>query len=130
MQVAFKIGSKYMILQGADVAELVDARDLKPGGHTDLTRLSCKTRTSRPTEISADPRHLQNTPLVHFVRFDNLHDQHFWNAVRVFGHPDYLHRFWDRRALREIDRDDIVLFAKGDADQPFHPFTADDEAYQ
>ena len=68
--------------------------------------------------------------LVHFVRFDNLHDGHFWNAVRVFGQPDYLHRFWDRRALREIDAGDIVLFAKGDADQPFSAFPANDEAYQ
>jgi len=67
--------------------------------------------------------------LTHFVRFERTHDQRFQNAVRVFGPPDYLHRHWDRRALREIAAGDVIVFAKGEADQPFVTFNGDDEAY-
>ncbi len=68
--------------------------------------------------------------MVHFVRFEGLHDQRFQNAVRVFGKPDFLHRHWDQRAKREIGKGDIVVFAKGDHRQPVTPFNGDDEAYQ
>lgn len=67
---------------------------------------------------------------LHFVRFDNLHDQHFQNAARVFGHPDFVHRAWDQRAQREIMVGDTVVFGKGDATQPINPYTYDDSAYQ
>jgi hypothetical protein len=65
----------------------------------------------------------------HFVRFTSLFDQRFQNAVRVFGAPDFLSRHWDRRALREIADGDVIVFAKGGADQPFVTFSGDDEAY-
>jgi hypothetical protein len=65
----------------------------------------------------------------HFVRFESLHDQRFQNAVQAFGPPDFLHRRWDQRARREIADGDVVVFAKGDADQPVAPFNANDEAY-
>lgn len=67
--------------------------------------------------------------LTHFVRFESPHDQRFQNAVLVFGPPDYLHRYWDRRALREIAAGDVIVFAKGESDQPFATFNGDDEAY-
>lgn len=67
---------------------------------------------------------------IHFVRFESTWDAHFWNAVRVFGHPDFLHRKWDQRARREIADCDTVIFAKGDERQPVSPFNYDDSAYQ
>jgi len=51
---------------------------------------------------------------VHYVGF---RDDRFWNAFRVWGGPHFIHRWWDRRAAREIDSDDVVVFATGPADQ-------------
>ena len=51
----------------------------------------------------------------HFVGF---RDDRYWNAVRAFGLPDFIHRKWDLRARREIIDGDIVVFASGDFDQP------------
>ena len=52
---------------------------------------------------------------VHFVAF---RDDRYWNAVRVWGRPDFIHRVWDRRAQREIDHDyDVLIFAEGDEHQ-------------
>lgn len=51
---------------------------------------------------------------VHFVGF---RDDRYWNAVRVFGRPDVIHRIWDRRATREIGPDDLIIFAAGDETQ-------------
>lgn len=67
--------------------------------------------------------------MVHFVRF-NRFDQQFSNAVAVFGPPDFLHRVWDRRAQREIFAGDLVIFAKGEADQEPSTYNGDDEYYQ
>jgi hypothetical protein len=67
---------------------------------------------------------------LHFVRFDNRHGRQYQSAVRVFGPPDFLHRLWDRRAQREIAPGDMIVFAKGDADQPISPRNGDDEYYQ
>ncbi len=50
----------------------------------------------------------------HFVGF---RDDRYWNAVRVFGFPDFIHRGWDLRAQREIAPGDIVVFADGDGNQ-------------
>lgn len=50
-------------------------------------------------------------------------------AARVFGEPDFLHRKWDNRAQREIADGDVIVFAKGDADQKPSPRNGDDEAY-
>ena len=67
--------------------------------------------------------------MIHFVRFDRF-DQHYWNAVAVFGSPHFLHRAWDQRAFREIDGDeDTVVFAKGESDQCVSPFNGGDEYY-
>lgn len=66
--------------------------------------------------------------MLHFVRFDRF-DQRYSNAVAVFGQPDFLHRLWDRRARREIADDDMIVFAKGDADQGLSPYNGDDEYY-
>lgn len=54
------------------------------------------------------------TRIVHFVGF---RDDRYWNAVKVFGLPHYIHRGWDLRARRELAEDDVVVFADGPHDQ-------------
>lgn len=54
------------------------------------------------------------TPCVHFVGF---RDDRYWSAVKVWGSPHFIHRGWDRRALREIGEEDTVVFADGPHDQ-------------
>lgn len=62
-------------------------------------------------------------PCVHFVGFK---DDRYWNAVRVWGRPDFIHRGWDTRACREIAEVDIVVFATGSAQQQPNPYSFDD----
>lgn len=62
-------------------------------------------------------------PCVHFVGF---RDDRWWNAIRVFGRPDFIHMRWDQRARREIGPDDVVVFATGDETQPPSRFNAPD----
>lgn len=67
---------------------------------------------------------------VHFVRFENTQDQHYQNAIRVFGPPDFLHRSYDGRCLAEIMPGDTVIFGKGDAAQPVILYSFDDSAFR
>jgi hypothetical protein len=61
---------------------------------------------------------------VHYVGFRG---DEYVRAKRLFGGPVIIHRWWDRRARREIDREhDLVVFATGDADQPTSPYNAPD----
>ncbi|AMN41094.1 hypothetical protein RHPLAN_26560 [Rhodoplanes sp. Z2-YC6860] len=62
-------------------------------------------------------------PAVHYVGF---RDDRFWNAYRIWGGPRIIHRWWDKRAQREIGPDDIVIFAEGDWRQEPKPFNAPD----
>jgi hypothetical protein len=50
-----------MEINDADVAELVDARDLKSPGATEITHLSDLTRAGNPHEAGGDPAVLSNT---------------------------------------------------------------------
>ena len=50
-----------MQINKADVAELVDARDLKSPGTTEITHLSDLTRAGNPHETGGDPAVLSNT---------------------------------------------------------------------
>jgi len=60
---------------------------------------------------------------VHFVGFSG---DEYARAVRVFGRPSFIHRWWDRRAQREIADGDVVVFAKGsDQDEPSQYNAAD-----
>ena len=45
---------------------------------------------------------------VHFVEF---RDDRYWNAMRVFGRPDFFHRYWDWRAVGDVAPGDVVVFA-------------------
>ncbi len=65
------------------------------------------------------------TNAIHFVGFKN---DRFNTAVAVFGKPDFIHRFWDYRAVCEVQENDIVVFADGDETQPVNPFAFDDSA--
>jgi hypothetical protein len=55
-------GKKAIEIKDADVAELVDARDLKSPGATEITHLSDLTRACNPHEAGGDPAVLSNTP--------------------------------------------------------------------
>lgn len=48
---------------------------------------------------------------VHFVGFK---DDRYWNAVKVFGFPHFIHPGWDLRAQRDIAPGDVVVFAELD----------------
>lgn len=52
--------------------------------------------------------------MIHFVGF---RDDRYWNAVKVWGKPDFFHQRWDTRAKREIADGDTVVFATGSHDQ-------------
>jgi hypothetical protein len=61
----------------------------------------------------------------HFVGFK---DDRFNTAIKAFGRPDFIHRFWDHRAVCEIAENDVVIFADGDECQPIREHAFDDSA--
>lgn len=71
-----------------------------------------------------------NLTVVHFVGFPDNHGRQFQNAVRMFGPPAFMHRFWDQRAQRDIAPDDTVVFASGDDRQPVRRWNGDDQFYE
>jgi hypothetical protein len=72
-------------------------------------------------------------PAVHFVGFPDPRRETvnaaYVAAVRVYGEPDILHRYWDQRAAAEIAPGDTVVFAKGSPDDPPNVYSFDDSAY-
>jgi hypothetical protein len=63
------------------------------------------------------------TACTHFVGFK---DDRYWNAVKVFGRPHFIHGWWDRRARRLIARGDTIVFAAGSWRQRPKKFNAPD----
>lgn len=63
--------------------------------------------------------------MMHFVGFK---DDRYWNAVKTFGRPDFIHRRWDVRATHEVCEGDMVVFAEGDENSPPSEFAFDDSA--
>lgn len=63
---------------------------------------------------------------VHFIGF---RDDRYHNAVKVFGQPDFIHRYWDVRAKQEIAEGDVVVFAKGTESDAPRAYTFNDSAY-
>jgi hypothetical protein len=55
------------ILAHADVAELVDARDLKFPAAPENSGLYCKTNNDAPAKTASNPAHLQNALWLHNV---------------------------------------------------------------
>lgn len=67
---------------------------------------------------------------VHFIGF-KPGTQDWWNAVRIFGEPDFIHRKWDERAAfgGEIDwENDILVFAGKEREDVVYSFSVDDSA--
>ncbi|WP_230079837.1 hypothetical protein [Alteripontixanthobacter maritimus] len=63
--------------------------------------------------------------LLHFVGF---RDDRYWNAVRVFGIPDMIHRNWDVYTSNDIAPGDVVVHATGEADRLPRSFSSEAEA--
>lgn len=61
---------------------------------------------------------------VHFVGF---RDDRYWNAVAIWGMPDFFHRYWDTRAVQEAVDGDTVVFAKGTG-SAVSPYSFDDSS--
>ena len=53
--------------------------------------------------------------MIHFVGF---RDDRYLNARKVWGVPDFFHRFWDKRAEQEVAPGDVVIFANGEPGEP------------
>lgn len=60
---------------------------------------------------------------LHFVGFK---DDRIFNAIKIFGKPDFWHRVYDARTLQEIFEGDKIVFATGDENQPLKEFTWND----
>lgn len=60
---------------------------------------------------------------LHFVGFE---DDRYWNALRVFGLPDFYHRVWDYRARQEVIAGDVAVFATGNIEEPTKSIGWDD----
>lgn len=60
---------------------------------------------------------------VHYVGFRG---DEYSRAQRIFGPPDFIHRWWDRRAQLEIADGDLVVFATGSAEAEPNPFAGPD----
>jgi hypothetical protein len=65
---------------------------------------------------------------VHFIGF-KPGAQDWWNALKIWGRPDFVHRKWDERAAfgGEIDwNEDILIFAGKEREDVIHSFSVDD----
>jgi hypothetical protein len=99
--------------------ELIDQGVIRRGddGRVYLTRAAWQNST-RGTPY-------EERGMFHFVGFKN---DRYTNAVKTFGRPDFIHRFWDRRAVDEVAEGDVVVFADGDETQDVRTFAFDDSA--
>lgn len=70
-----------------------------------------------PVKTGASKTRRHCTPIASAVHFVSFRDDRYWNAVKVWGRPHFIHRGWDLRAQREIADEDIVVFASGPHDQ-------------
>lgn len=64
--------------------------------------------------------------VLHFVGFK---DERYWSAIKVFGRPDFVHRYWDWRCVADIDDGDMVVFADGDETMPVRRFAYNDSEF-
>jgi hypothetical protein len=61
---------------------------------------------------------------VHFVGFRT--DAEYSAAVRVWGHPNFIHLIHDRRMYGDLGEDDIVVFGSKGTPDP-HPQFSDQD---
>jgi len=67
---------------------------------------------------------MTRVPCVHYVGFRG---DEYVRAKKIFGGPVVIHRWWDRRAQREINWGiDTVIFATGDDTKPVSKYNAPD----
>lgn len=65
--------------------------------------------------------------MLHFVGF---RDDRYWNAIKVFGQPDFVHQRWDWRTLQEYDPEtDTIIFATGDETWRLARYSYDDSSF-
>ena len=62
---------------------------------------------------------------VHFVGFRG---DEFNRAMAIFGPPDFVHRYLDRRMMDDVAPWDTVVFANG-AERRFHEHTFNDSEH-
>ncbi len=60
----------------------------------------------------------------HFIGFKD--NSTFQNAIKCFGKPDFIHRYWDGRAKSMIMPDDVAVFAAGSANDTPQLYSFDD----
>ena len=63
---------------------------------------------------------------IHYVNFK---DSAYYSAVKIWGHPDFVHRVWDYRAVCEVVPGDVVIYASGDDQQIPSKYSYDDSAH-
>jgi hypothetical protein len=59
----------------------------------------------------------------HFVGFSG---DEYTQAVKVFGEPDFIHRYWDSRTVSMVVPGDRVIFANGMKPKVRSHFSFDD----
>lgn len=65
--------------------------------------------------------------MLHFVGF---RDDRYWNAIRVFGQPDFIHQRWDWRTIQEYDPEtDTIIFATGNEHWRLARYSYDDSSF-
>ena len=82
---------------------------------------------AKPMTAAADlpPTNKALLPAVHFIGF---RDDRYWNAVRIWGQPDFVHITFDRYAAQDIAPWDVAVFAEGDWHQEPRSFNGPDLA--
>jgi len=48
------------------------------------------------------------TRFVHFIGFRD--DRSYWNAVKAFGKPDFIHLIHDHRMYGDVGEEDLLVF--------------------
>jgi hypothetical protein len=61
---------------------------------------------------------------VHFVGFRT--DSQYWAAVRVWGKPDFVHKWHDHRMYGDVGEHDILVFANKETPDFVHAYTWQD----
>jgi hypothetical protein len=52
---------------------------------------------------------------VHFVGFRG---EEFWSAVKVWGRPDFIHKWHDQRMRGDVCEHDTLVFARAEDEAP------------
>jgi hypothetical protein len=53
---------------------------------------------------------------IHFVGFRK--DQEYWNAVSIWGKPDFIHLIHDHRLYGDLGDQDILILGSKGTDKP------------